>query len=107
MLHIRDMLHLVRSMKWATAVDLSMGYYHMKLNKESCNACIIILPWGKYFYNALTMGFCGSTDIFQHAMGNLFADLAHVLVYLDDIIIIGSGSYEDLYAGGRSFSESV
>ena len=89
------MLHLVRNMRWATAVDLSMGYYHMKLNKESRDACTIILPWEKYCYNALLMGFCGSTDIFQDALGNLFADLVHVLVYLDDIIIIGSGSYEE------------
>ena len=27
--------------------------------------------------------------------GTLFADLAHVLVYLDDIIIIGTGSYAE------------
>ena len=54
---------------------------------------VLILPWGKYCYNALPMGLCGSTDIFQHALVTLFADLAHVLVYLDDIIIIGTGSY--------------
>ena len=41
------------------------------------------------------MGLCGSTDIFQHALVTLFADLAHVLVYLDDIIIIGTGSYAE------------
>ena len=93
--HIKDMLHYVGRMRWATAVDLSMGYYHMKLNKELQDVCSIILPLGKYCYNALPMGFCGSTDIFQHALGTLFADLAHVLVYLDDIIIIGTGSYAE------------
>ena len=67
----------------------------MKLNKESRDVCTVILPWGKYCDNALPMGFCGSTDIFQHALGNIFADLVHVSVYLDDIIIIGSGRYED------------
>ena len=64
--HIRDMIHSVGRMRWATPVDLSMGYYHMKLNKESRDVCTIILPWGKYCYNALPMKFCGSTEIFQH-----------------------------------------
>ena len=41
------------------------------------------------------MRFCGSTDIFQHTLGTLFTGLAHVLVYLDDIVIIGIGSYEE------------
>ena len=85
-------------MRWTTAVDLSMGYYHMKLNKDLSGACTILLPWRNYCYNALPMGFCGSTDIFQHTLGTLFADLAHVSVYLDDIIIIGIGSYEEYLA---------
>ena len=89
------MLHCVGRMRWATAVDLNMGYYHMKLTKKSGVVCTIILPWGKYCYNTLPMGFCGSTDIFQHALDGLFADLAHVSVHLDDIIIIGTGSYAE------------
>ena len=93
--HIRDMLHSIGAMKWATAIDLSMGYYHVKLEKKSRDLVTIILPWGKYCYTALPMGFCGSSDIFQHILGTLFADMEQVLVYLDDIIVIGSGTYKE------------
>ena len=36
-----------------------------------------------------------TTDIFQTAMSTLFNDLEHIIFYIDDIIIIGSGSYEE------------
>ena len=41
----------------------------------------------------LPMGVKVATDIFQAAMIELFNDLVGVVVYLDDIIIIGTGSY--------------
>lgn len=42
------------------------------------------------------MGLLISSDVFQEALGRLMLDLENVYCYLDDIIIIGNGSYEDL-----------
>ena len=84
--HIPNLLDSTGEFKWATAIDLSMGYYHIRLDKEARNLCTVILPWRKYVYNVLPMGFVGSTDIFQHIMNNifsdLFSDLPVVLCYL-------------------------
>ena len=41
------------------------------------------------------MGIKVASDVFQAAMAALFADLDCVVVYIDDIIIIGTGSYEE------------
>jgi hypothetical protein len=54
--NISDMLKKLSGFKYATAIDLSMGYYHITLDLEAQKLCIIILPWGKYQYKSLPMG---------------------------------------------------
>ena len=43
----------------------------------------------------LPMSIKNATDVFQQAMGDLFADMECVLVYLDDVLIIGAGTFEE------------
>jgi hypothetical protein len=33
---------------YATALDLNMGYYTIRLNPTASEMCTIIFPWGKY-----------------------------------------------------------
>jgi hypothetical protein len=49
---------------FATALDLNMGYYTIRLDPMASEMCTIIFPWGKYSYKRLPMGFGGSADIF-------------------------------------------
>ena len=41
------------------------------------------------------MGILVVADIFQEAMGDLFLNLESVIVYIDDIIVLGNSSIED------------
>ena len=44
-----------------------------------------------------------SADIFQRELSLLFQDMPFVLVYIDDILVITKGSYEEhLYAVKRN-----
>ena len=70
---IQDMLLKLEGFQWATSLDLNMGYYHIRLDPESCKLCTIILPWGKYEFNCLPMGLCNSPDIFQEKMSELMS----------------------------------
>ena len=72
-----------------------MGYYHIKLTPESQRLCTIVLPWGKYEYKKLPMGLCNSADIFQEKMSELFTGLEYIRAYIDDLLIISKGSFED------------
>jgi hypothetical protein len=54
---------------YATTLDLSMGYYNIRLDPTSAKMCTIIFPWGKYLYQRLPMGFAGLADIFQEKWG--------------------------------------
>ena len=72
-----------------------MGYYHIKLCPMSRKLCTIVLPWGKFEYQKLPMGLCNSPDIFQEKMNELFIGLEYVRAYMDDLLVISNGSFED------------
>jgi hypothetical protein len=92
---IQHILQKMERFKYASALDLSMGYYHIPLDAESQLLCTTILPWGKYKYNKLPMGIACAPDIFQEIMNNLLGDLDFVIVYLDDILILSSDDDSD------------
>ena len=66
---------LEQGVTYATALDLNMGYYAIRLDKEAQNLSAIIFPWGKYRYNRLPMGINCAPDIFQEKMSILMTGL--------------------------------
>jgi hypothetical protein len=92
---ISELLQSLAGFKTATALDLSMGYYHIPLDEESQKLCSFVMPWGKYRYKRLPLGIKVAVDVFQEVMTELFSDLDYVRVYLDDIFIVDNGSLED------------
>ena len=72
-----------------------MGYYTIRLDPTATKMCTIIIPWGKYSYQRLPMGFAGLADIFQAEMGNLVATLEYIRAYIDNLLVITNGSLDD------------
>ena len=91
---ITDMLQKLEGFSWATSLDLNMGYYHIELTPNSSRMCTIVLPWGKYEYLRLPMGLCNSPDIFQEKISELMAGLEFCRAYIDDLLIVSKGSFE-------------
>ena len=60
---IQDILLKLEGFKYATSLDLNMGYYHIELSPDSRKLCTIVLPWGKYEYLRLPMGLCNIADV--------------------------------------------
>ena len=79
----------------ATALDLNMGYYTIRLDPDKSKICTIIFLWGKYSYLRLLMGIAGSPDIFQVKMSELMVVLMFVKTYLDDLLCIAWASLDD------------
>jgi hypothetical protein len=48
----------IEGFNFASALDLNMGYYHIKLDAEADfqKLYTIVFPWGKYKYKRLSMG---------------------------------------------------
>ena len=92
---IQDMLLKLEGFQFATSLDLNMGYYHIELDPASKELCTIVLPFGKYEYQRLPMGLCNSPDIFQEKMSDLMCGLEFVRAYIDDLLAITNGTYDD------------
>ena len=92
---ITVMLQEIEGFSYATSLDLNMGYYTIRLDADASKICTIIFPWGKYSYKRLPMGIAGSPDIFQAKMSELMAALEWVRTYLDDVLSITKGTFED------------
>jgi hypothetical protein len=58
---------------FTSALDLNMGYYHIKLDADAQNPCTIVFLWntGKYKYKRLPMGIKITPDVFQNIMSKV------------------------------------
>jgi hypothetical protein len=92
---ISTVLQELEGFTYATALDLNMGYYTIRLDPDASRICTIIFPWGKYSYKRLPMGVAGSPDIFQAKMSELMVDLEFVRTYLDDLLTITKSNLSD------------
>ncbi len=92
---ISTVLQEIEGFSYATALDLNMGYYTIRLDPDASKICTVIFPWGKYSYKRLLMGIAGSPDIFQEKMLELIESLEFVRAYLDDLLCISKLSLED------------
>ena len=92
---IQDLLMKLEGFQYATSLDLNMGYYHIELSPASKQLCTIVLPFGKFEYQRLPMGLSNSPDIFQEKISVLMDGLEFVRAYIDDLLSITNGTYED------------
>ncbi len=92
---ISTVLQELEGFTYATALDLNMGYYTIRLDPDASKICTIILPWGKYSYLRLPMGVACSPDIFQAKMSELMGTLEFVRTYIDDLLCITKGNLDD------------
>ncbi len=92
---ISTVLQEIEGFSYATALDLNMGYYTIRLDPDASKISTVIFPWGKYSYKRLPMGTAGSSDIFQEQMSELMESLEFVRAYLGDLLCIFKLSLKD------------
>jgi len=63
--HIADLLQDIGRHSYASALDLSMGCYHFKLDKKLQDVSTFVLPWGLCKCLRLPMGLSIGPDLFQ------------------------------------------
>ncbi len=92
---ISTILQELEGFTYATALDLNMGYYTIRLDPTASEMCTIIFLWRKYSFKRLHMGFGGSADIFQAQIMVLMASLEFVRAYMDNLLIITRGILDE------------
>jgi hypothetical protein len=96
---------MIRSMKgftfFASALDLNMGYYHIKLDADAQKLCTIVFPknMGKYKYKRLPMGIkiAWFLMFFKTSCQSLSKiwNMLRPEFYLDDLLILTNSSFKD------------
>ena len=91
---IQDTIQQLKIFNWETCVDLNVGYYGMKLSKQARKICTIVTPWGLYEYMSMPMSMVVVSNVLEIRLAGLFTHLLHVLVYIDNISIIGYDTFD-------------
>lgn len=68
----------------------------ISLDEESFNLCTFNKPYGHYKFSRLPYGLSCVPEIFHRIMSELFSHIDGVMVYIDDIIFIGSTQEEHI-----------
>jgi hypothetical protein len=84
---IGDIILLMEGFTFATALELTMGYYHIKLNTNLQKFCIMF-TWGNFKYEHLPMWIKITSGVFQNVMSVITQDMEYVRIYLDDLLIL-------------------
>lgn len=77
-----------------SVLDLSDGFYNIKLTEESKKLCTFSSPFGCYRFLRLPFGLSIAPEIFQKYSEKTFGDIPGVVVYCDDLLICANSDDE-------------
>ena len=86
---LEDTLHELGQSCMFTKADLSSGYWHVQLDRESSMLTTFQTCYGRYEFVRLPFGTSVSSEIFQKKLLETLDDLPGVVCIADDIIIHG------------------
>ena len=89
-----DVLHELKDSRVFTKADLSAGYWHVMLDRESSVLTTFQTCFGRYRFLRLPFGTCVSSEIFQKKLLEALDGLENVICIADDVII-HSRNHED------------
>jgi hypothetical protein len=92
--NISELFQRIDGYDFASTLDLYMGFHHITLSEYESNIFTTVLPWGKYSYTRMPLGYTGAPDVFQHRMDQILGDLPFCACFINDIAIWTNGSFE-------------
>ena len=72
-----------------THLDLTSGYYHLKLHSDSTKLTTYITPYGRYCFKRLPFEISSASEIFQRRMTETLEGVEGVEASQDDILVVG------------------
>lgn len=77
-----------------SVLDLSDGFYNIKLTDSSSDLCTFSTPFGTYKFLRLPFGVSVAPEVFQRYSEKAFGDISGVIVYCDDLLIASKSEAE-------------
>ena len=84
-------------------VDLLKGYHQIPVADEDVRKTAVITPFGLFEFPRTPFGLKNAGQDFQRLMDEILADLPHVFVYIDDILVASNSHEEHLQDLQRLF----
>ena len=81
--------YMVGGGKYFTSLDMSQAYQQLLLHNDSKKLVTIKTHKGIFVYNWLPFGVSSAHGIFQYTLENLLQGIPDVIIYLDNIIVVG------------------
>ena len=95
---IAECIDALQGSMWFHALDLASGYWQVALDAEDAHKTAFITKYGLFEYTRMPFGLCNAPATFQRVMHLVLRGMLwkQVLVYLDDVVILGS-SFEEAW----------
>ncbi|KAI3375554.1 hypothetical protein L3Q82_003885 [Scortum barcoo] len=95
---IQDTLDTLSTAKYFSTLDLTSGYWQVKMTPRARKAAAFCTRKGLFEWNVMPFGLCNAPATFQRLMDRVLAGLQWevCLVYLNDIIVLGRDGPEML-----------
>ena len=86
---IDTMLDHLRGAKLFSSIDLTSGYWQIKLREEDKPLTSFQTPYGLYQFKVMPFGLVNAPATFQALMNSIFSPYLYrfIMVYLDDILV--------------------
>lgn len=79
----------LKDAKYFSVLDLKDGFWQVSLDESSRHYCTFSTPFGYYEFNRMPFGISTAPEVFQKFNSQVFGHLNGVVVYIDDILIMG------------------
>eukprot|EP00731_Ephydatia_muelleri_P036553 Em0276g5a len=95
---VDDTLDTLAGWRLFTTLDLASGYWQVEVAEEDQPKTAFTTPEGLFQFRVMPFGLCNAPATFQRLMDRVLGGLkwSSCLVYLDDIIIVGTSFSEHL-----------
>lgn len=96
---IKDQLDMLQGAKAFSTIDLTNGFFHVRVNESSIKYTAFITPDGQYEFLRMPFGLCNSPSVFQRYINAIFRNLMRdrvVLIYMDDLIVLSDNDESGL-----------
>ena len=102
---INDCLDSLHGKKLFCVLDLNQGYFQIPLNPSSRSKTSFSTRFGSFQWTRLPQGLCTAPATFSRAMSLVLRGLTweEVIVYLDDVIVLGTNFTDSLEALRKVF----
>ncbi len=93
--HISTLLNKVRGSTFFTSLDVKSAFLAVPMSASASKKAAIVTSKSLYVPKRAMMGLSNSPATFTRVINKALAGLPRVLVYMDDILILGRGSLEE------------